>query len=109
MGSFTIGSVVLISFPYADFSKFKKRPALVVGKAEFNNLILCQITSKADTSKTAVQLNDVDFVNGSLNLTSYVRPDKLFTIEQSVIEEKIGLLADSKIKLVRLNISKLFS
>ena len=109
MGSFAIGSVVLIPFPYADFSKFKKRPALVVGLAEFDNLILCQITSKAETSKTAIQLLDVDFLKGSLSLISYVRPDKLFTIEQSVIEGQIGLLKDSKIKFIRSSVKQLFS
>jgi mRNA interferase MazF len=48
VGTLTIGDVVLVPFPYADFSKFKKRPALVVGRAEFDNLNLCQITSKEE-------------------------------------------------------------
>ena len=61
MGTFTVGDVVLIPFPYADFTRYKKRPALIVGLAEFNNVILCQITSKAETSKRAVSLNDASF------------------------------------------------
>jgi len=40
MGIFAIGDIVLINFPYADFTKFKRRPSLVVGQTEFNNLIL---------------------------------------------------------------------
>lgn len=108
MGAFTIGEVVLIPFPYADFSKFKKRPALIVGTAEFNNFILCQITSKAETSKNAVPLHDDDFSEGGLNLDSYVRPDKLFTIEQAIIEKRMGLLQGSKLIIVKAKIRQIF-
>lgn len=108
MGSFAVGSVVLIAFPYADFTKFKKRPALVVGRAEFNNLILCQITSKADASRKAIPLHDTDFESGGLNLDSFIRPDKLFTVEQSIIESRLGKLEDAKVKSVQLRIRQLF-
>jgi mRNA interferase MazF len=109
VGSFAIGEVVLVAFPYADFSKFKKRPALIIGRAEFNNLILCQITSKAETSKKAIALADADFKKGSLHLASYIRPDKIFTIEQMVIEAKVGTLHADKLKMVKAQVRKLFS
>jgi mRNA interferase MazF len=108
MGAFTVGDVVLIPFPYADFSKFKKRPAVVVGNAEFNNLILCQITSKAETSKRAVILTDSGFIKGSLQRTSFVRPDKLFTVEPSVIVNTIGRLQNDKTASIRTAIRQLF-
>jgi mRNA interferase MazF len=109
MGSFTIGEVVLVSFPYADFSKFKKRPSLVVGLADFDNLILCQITSKKDASTKAIILTDDEFTRGTLSLRSYIRPDKLFTIEQHIIEKKIGMLTESKINAVQAHIRQIFS
>lgn len=109
MGSFTVGEVVLVPFPYADFSKFKKRPALVVGLADFDNLILSQITSKRDASTKAIILTDNEFSTGGLSLKSYIRPDKLFTIEQSIIEKKIGKLNKSKIEAVQTHIRKIFN
>lgn len=109
MDSFTVGDVVLIPFPYADFSKFKIRPALVVGQAEFSNLILCQITSQAKTSSQAIALVDSDFGDGSLNLNSYIRPDKLFTVEQIIIDKKIGSLTKKKMDLVKSKIIQIFS
>jgi mRNA interferase MazF len=101
MGSFTVGDIVLISFPYADFSNLKKRPALVIGEAEFSNLILCQITSKAETSKKAIPLIGDDFVSGSLYLDSYIRPDKIFTVEQSIVKKKMGTLKRSRMEIVK--------
>lgn len=109
MGSFAIGDIVLIPFPYADFSKFKKRPALVVGEAEFKNLILCQITSKAETSKRAISLSEKEFKLGSLQLNSFIRPDKLFTAEQSVIETKLGSLKIAKTETVKIAVRQLFA
>ena len=108
MGTFTVGEVVLISFPYADFSKFKRRPALVIGLAEFDNLILCQITSKADTSKKAIPLADGDFQRGSLSLDSFIRPDKLFTVEPAIIEKSMGLLFDDKLNVVKSKVRQIF-
>ena len=109
MGVFAVGDVVLVSFPYADFSKFKKRPALVVGYAEFDNLILCQITSKAETSRSAIRLTSSDFSSeGGLNLSSYIRPDKLFTLEQSIIEKHVGTIKATRLKAVRADIRQLF-
>jgi mRNA interferase MazF len=109
MGSFTVGDVVLVPFPYADFSKFKMRPALVVGRADFDNLILCQITSKRDASAKAIAISDHEFATGSLNLKSYIRPDKLFTIEQNIIEKKLGILSESKLKAIQTQIRLIFS
>ena len=109
MGTFAVGDVVIIPFPYADFSKFKKRPAVVVSDAEFDNLILCQITSKAETSKRAILLKDGDFLKGSLQLNSFIRPDKLFTIEQSIIEAKIGSIKGDKTEAIKGVIRQLFT
>ncbi|HET9098484.1 MAG TPA: type II toxin-antitoxin system PemK/MazF family toxin [Candidatus Saccharimonadales bacterium] len=108
MGTFAVGDVVLIPFPYADLSTFKKRPALIVGEAEFNNFILCQITSKSSKSQRAILATDKDFTDGSLNLDSYIRPDKLFTIEISVIEKKLGTLNNSILIDIKDSIRQLF-
>jgi mRNA interferase MazF len=108
VGTFAVGDVVIVPFPYADFSKFKKRPALVVGRAEFDNLILCQITSRAETSKRAMVLNDTDFAKGTLNLESFIRFDKLFTVEPFILEGIAGSLHTEKTKLVQSRIREIF-
>ncbi|MHB8443538.1 MAG: type II toxin-antitoxin system PemK/MazF family toxin [Patescibacteria group bacterium] len=108
MGIFTVGDVVLINFPYADFTKFKRRPSLVVGQAEFNNLILCQITSKAEISRQAIHLSSDDFSDGRLKVDSFIRPDKIFTVEPLIVITKIGHLKSRKIEKVKGALRKLF-
>jgi mRNA interferase MazF len=108
LGAPAIGDVILVAFPYSDLSNVKLRPALVIGKAEFNNLILCQITSKQGASKIAIKLVDGDFQNGSLNRVSYARPDKIFTAEPSIIEKHVGSLSDDSCGKVRSAVRAIF-
>ena len=92
MGNLVAGDVV-VSFPFSDLSGQKLRPALVLSQAEFDNIILCQITSKPYTSKRAVKITGSDFSTGSLPIESYVRPDKLFTAESTIVQRVAGKLS----------------
>jgi len=108
MGIPPVGSVVLLPFPYADFSGYKRRPALVVGHAEFGNVIICQITSKSLTSKRAIRLDPSDLEMGELKLMSYVRPDKLFTLDTKLIQANLAYLTLRKQEEVSKTIQSLF-
>ncbi len=107
MGPPAIGSVVLVGFPYSDYLKFKKRPALVIGLADLDNLIICQITSKKFPSKSAINLSDKDFSRGGLQLESYIRPDKIYTIDPVLVGNIVGEIKDLKLQEVRLKLAAL--
>lgn len=92
MVSFTVGSVVLIPFPFSDLSQSKLRPAAVLADAGREDWVLCQITSKAYADLQAVKLDASDFSGGSLRLVSYARPGKLFTANSSLIVKRVGEL-----------------
>ena len=92
-----VGSVVVLMFPFSDLRAAKRRPALVLAIAEFGNIILCQITSKPYASKTAVKLEKSDFVQGSLPVISYIRPDKLFTADTSLFAGVRGQVSINKL------------
>lgn len=92
MGKFAVGSVVLVTFPFSNLKGQKIRPALVLANVEFNNFILCQITSKSYTSKISIFLKPSNFVTGGLPIVSYVRPDKLFTADTTIIKKTVGQL-----------------
>lgn len=92
MEKFTVGDIVLVAFPFSDLSGQKLRPACVLAKVEFDNLILCQITSKPYTSKQAIRVQQSDFSHGGLPVISYIRPDKLFTAEPSLIRRTVGTI-----------------
>ena len=102
------GDVVVLPFPFSDLSKSKKRPALIVAKLEGDDIILCQITSEARVDNYSIVLTNSDFKKGSLNLTSIIRPNRLFTADKSIVLYKIGSLKELKIKWVEEQIIKIF-
>jgi mRNA interferase MazF len=51
------------------------------------------VTSKAYGDPSAIRLNAPDFSFGSLHMTSYARPGKLFTANQSIIVAEVASLS----------------
>lgn len=108
MGKFEVGDIVLVHFPFSDLKGKKLRPALVVAKAEFENLILCQITSKSYSSKTAVHLTSEEFSEGGLPVKSFIRPDKLFIAKAAIIVKTAGKLTTKKRQKILMTMRNLF-
>jgi len=100
MARFVKGDVVIVPFPFSDLSQAKRRPALVVAQLTGDDLILCQITSQAISDSYAISLTNTDFLKGGLNLNSNIRPNRLFTADQSLIIYKAGTLKLQKLEQV---------
>ncbi len=90
------GDIIVINFPYSDLTTYKKRPAFVVKVPSGEDVIACQITSSSSEKSVEISLNDGDFEKGKLKIKSYIRIDKLFSIEKSMIDYKIGSLKREK-------------
>lgn len=96
MGKFVKGDVVVAPFPYSDLTASKKRPALVVAPLDGDDVILCQITSKLKRDEYSIALTSIDFKSGTLHQDSFVRPNRLFTADSSVVVYKAGDLKRAK-------------
>jgi len=96
MARFVKGDVVIVPFPFSDLSQSKRRPALVIATLRGDDLILCQITSQNLTDYYAVAINNNDFETGSLNKPSNIRPNRIFTADQSIILSIAGHLQSVK-------------
>ena len=109
MEKFTVGSVISVTFPFSNLKGQKVRPALVLARVEFDNLILCQITSKPYTSKTAICIKSKDFAKGNLPVVSYIRPDKLFTADATIIKDVVGELTPAMKNKILQAVRRLFT
>ena len=109
MGKPLIGEVVVLPFPQTNLQAGKRRPALVVADLNGDDLILCQITSQFRSDGYSVPLAIADFKRGRLTTNSFIRPNRLFTVEQSVILYVAGKVKDSKLNEVRARIRGLFA
>ena len=108
MERFVRGDVVVIPFPFSDFTQAKRRPALVLSVLPGNDLILCQITSQKVRDVYAVTLRDEDFESGSLNRISNIRPSRLFTADENIVLYKTGNLKMNKVDEVLRTLINLF-
>ena len=109
MGKPVVGDVVVLPFPQTNLQPGKRRPALVVADLPGDDLILCQITSQARNDRFSIILAATDMERGKLAVESYIRSNRLFTVEQSVLNYVVGKVNDLKIEQVRTTIRTLFS
>lgn len=89
------GVVVLVPFPFSNLAQAKLRPAVVLADAGRGDWILCQVTSNPYGDPRAVELTEGCFEEGSLRVTSYARPGKLFTASRDLILSTVAVLRSS--------------
>ena len=94
------GEVVVLEFPYSNLVQTKRRPSLIIKVPKGEDVIVCQITGKPYEPKVEILLKKDDFEKGELRVKSYIRLDKIFSIEKSLIKYKIGLLKRDKFNLI---------
>lgn len=100
MARFIKGEVVVVPFPFSNLTQTKRRPALVIASLAGDDVILCQITSQSKRDNYAITLMQEDFASGSLNQTSNIRPNRIFTADQSIILYSVGHLKPEVLKKV---------
>ena len=109
MGKPVIGEVVVLPFPQTNLQSGKRRPALVVADLAGDDLVLCQITRKARSDGYSIPLVLADFERGRLAVDSFIRSNRLFTVEQSVILYAAGKINDAKLQNVKSRIRQFFA
>jgi len=103
------GEVVVIRFPRTDDSAGgKRRPAFVIDDLPGQDLILCQITSRAHFDAFAVPLDGTDFERGKFTHQCFIRPQRLFTVDYRVILNSVGKVNAAKLDEVLRKVRELF-
>jgi mRNA interferase MazF len=110
--NFEQGDIVLTRYPHADFSSGKKRPALVISNHTFNaqqmDLITCLITSNLERDPLGVIIEARDLVEGTLPVTSRIKPYRIFTTEKTIIDKKLGKISKQKLSETFKQLQKVF-
>jgi len=109
MERFVKGDIIVLPFPYTDFSSVKKRPAVVIATLRGNNVILAQITTNKRNDEDLLYLTKTDFASGSLSFDSFIMTSLIFTADSSKIEYKAGKLRQEKIKQVENKLCEIFT
>lgn len=97
------GDVVYMQFPFTDLSATKLRPAVVVSNEMFNvkkNLIFVALSSKENDPSFSMPIQQIDLVEGELNKQSFVRFQNIFTLERSLVSQKVARLTPDALNRV---------
>ena len=109
MERFVEGEIVVVQFPYTNFSSSRKRPALVLADLGGEDIILCEITSRLKRDNYTIDLQNEDLTSGKLRVRSLIKPNRILTIYKTKINYKFGKLKDYKLKEVKEKLSAIFN
>lgn len=98
--TFQRGDVVLVPFPFTDFSRQKARPAVVLSSLSSGggppDVILAAISSKVPAvpgdTEVVLRQSSHEFTNTGLRVSSVIKANKLVTIQESLIYRTLGRL-----------------
>lgn len=107
-------SIVLVPFPFDDFSVSKVRPAICLTSeiGKHNHIIIAFITSKIPDdlidSDLIIMKQSMDSIGTGLTVDSVIRLHKMVTISKNLIKRKLGTISKTVELELNLKIKKLF-
>ena len=106
MTTYEAGDVILISFPFADQEKRKKRPALVLADTGDRDLTVARITTQSRDAEFDIAV--MDWKGAGLLAASFVRVNKLATLGKNLVFLRLGTLQAEDLRHVRIGLRMLF-
>lgn len=95
---FEPGALLLVPFPFTDLSASKRRPVLALTRPDdLGDFIALPVTSRAQDHH-GVPLRQADLVQGSLPLASWVRTDRVVTLNAEIVVKSFGRASARLIK-----------
>jgi mRNA interferase MazF len=99
MERFQQGSVVIAECIFTDASQTKNRPAIVIANLRDEDYIMCSVTSRCrQNDPYQIELKKDEIIGGDLRHDSFIRPNLIMTVNQSLICWKVGDLSNHKLK-----------
>jgi mRNA-degrading endonuclease toxin of MazEF toxin-antitoxin module len=103
------GEIVLVHYPFTDFSTLKQRPAVVLSPKDyadrFGDVIVMPLTSQPE-SNTALALSQ--WRSAGLIKPSWVKPI-IGTLSIHLIRKRLGKLVDADVSCVRAALATMIS
>jgi mRNA interferase MazF len=91
---FDRGDLLLIPFPFSDLSATKKRPVLAITRPDgYGDFIAMPITSRPQADH-GIAIDPADLVHGCLPLASWIRIDRVVTLNASLVIKIFGRVSE---------------
>ena len=88
------GDLLLLPFPFTDLSASKRRPVLALTAADaYGDFVALPVTSRPQ-AEHGLPLAAADLVSGSLPAASWVRTNRVVTLNASLVVKSIGRVSE---------------
>lgn len=108
------GRIVLVPFPYDDFSEVKVRPAVCLTNpvGEHRHIVVAFVTSRIPSepldTDIVLHISDDDVAQTGLRATSTLRLHRMATVSMRLIERELGQLSTRLQNDVNVRLKRLF-
>ena len=106
-----VGDIVIVRFPYTDLSNARIRPGLLVADVRHDqqpDWVVCRITTQSLPGSGQIALEPNDLVVGQLAQDSWVRPDRIMTMNEQIFRNTVARLTDAKLAEILAAVRSLF-
>ncbi len=106
-----VGNIVIVRFPYTDLSNAGMRPGLLVADVRYSNQldwVVCRITTQSLPDSGQIALAPDDLEVGQLTQASWVRPDRIMTMNERIFGNTVARLTDAKLAEILAAVKALF-
>jgi len=98
------GEIVLIPFPYSDLTGSKKRPAIIISNSNLKGQDkICSLVTSNNPERGVLIKRD-SFKEGKLPFKSWVKPERIFTVESRIIIKRIAKVNKTFFEKINLKI-----
>lgn len=92
---FERGDLLLVPFPFSDFSAAKRRPVVALtGPDAHGDFIALPVTSRPQPEH-GLALASADLISGALPVASWIRTDRIVTLNADLILKTFGRVSES--------------
>ena len=113
MTEYKRGDIVLVPFPFTDFSTLKQCPALIISSDAFNrsreDVILVALTSQTESASKGgnYHIKGAEQKRSGLLREGVALVGKIITIDQRLIRNRLGNLSPKVLEEISKRISKI--
>ena len=91
---FERGNLLLVPFPFSDLSATKRRPVLALTNPDgYGDFIALPVTSRPQ-AEFGIPLGAADMIRGVLPAASWIRFDRIVTLNVSLVVKSVGHVSD---------------
>ena len=92
-----VGDVVLAPVPFTDLTGVKTRPVLVLADVDMGDWVVCAVTTTSQRRGGDIQLARSDLQGDGLARNSWVRSNRLYTLNESLFLDTLGAVSSAKL------------